>query len=75
MAALIPALIKLFINGRRGGGGGGGGGAREPRPPADPFAKAAQRDDDVFPKGASDWVDDAIESERRYIQNLLGGDG
>jgi len=33
MAALIPALISLFMSrARGGGGGGGGGGGRQPKP-------------------------------------------
>lgn len=32
MAALIPALIKLFMQGGRGGGGGGGGGRPQKTP-------------------------------------------
>ena len=40
MAALIPALIKLFMSRARGGGGAGGGGAgREPKPEKSPQEK------------------------------------
>jgi hypothetical protein len=40
MAALIPYLIELLINGLgKGGGGGGGGGGGSPKAPPDPNDK------------------------------------
>ena len=60
MAALIPYLIELLINGLGKGGGGGGGGGGSPKAPPDPDEKhqkywasklAGMADDDLGGRG------------------------
>lgn len=52
MAALIPALIKMFMSRARGGGGGGGGMPK-------PEKSAADRDNEYWEKQGMSTSDSA----------------
>jgi hypothetical protein len=75
MAALIPALIKMFMSRARGGGGGGGsggGGGGMPKPQK----SAADKDDDYWAKAgmSNDSSESALTAAIKAQPKLMTWD-